>query len=60
MRLNNDKMTDHRSSHDANRENQTQFENQIKPRMYVGRITRSSMYMYEKLHFVSQNLCKEK
>ena len=41
----------------TSRENPAQFENQIKPRMYVRRITRSTMY--EVAHFVSRNWRKE-
>ena len=33
----------HLSSYGSNRESQAQFENKIKPRVYVRRITRSSM-----------------
>ena len=40
-------------TYDTNRESKAQFENQVKPRGYVRRIMRSTMY--ETLHFVTWN-----
>ena len=40
----NDIITDHRAQMNIHRETSEQFENRIKPRVYVRRITRSTMY----------------
>ena len=41
----------------TNRESQTQFENRIKPRVYVRHVMRSTMFRKE--HFISRNWRKE-
>ena len=43
----------------SNRESPAQFENQIKPQVYVRRITRSTLNV-KKLHFIRRNWCKGK